>query len=48
MSGRHKYIRTLVKGEVEELYNLETDPEELNNLASTPNTLQNFGKCGPR
>jgi arylsulfatase A-like enzyme len=31
--GRHKYIRTLVAGEVEELYDLETDPEELVNLA---------------
>ena len=39
MSGRHKYIRTLVKGEVEELYNLETDPEELNNLALDPKHL---------
>lgn len=32
-SGRYKYIRTLVEGEVEELYNLEDDPEELSNLA---------------
>ncbi len=28
-----KYIRTLKAGEIEELYNLETDPEELTNLA---------------
>ncbi len=34
--GRHKYIRTLVAGEVEELYDLQTDPEELNNLALDP------------
>lgn len=33
-SGRHKYIRTLVADEVEELYDLEKDPEELRNLAS--------------
>jgi arylsulfatase A-like enzyme len=31
--GRHKYIRTLVPGEVEEVYDLDTDPEELVNLA---------------
>jgi hypothetical protein len=31
--GRHKYIRTLVAGEIEELYDLQNDPEELNNLA---------------
>jgi arylsulfatase A-like enzyme len=36
LDGRHKYIRTLVEGEVEELYNLETDPEELHNLALDP------------
>ncbi len=31
--GKYKYIRTLVANEVEELYDLETDPEELHNLA---------------
>ena len=31
--GRYKYIRTLVEGETEELYDLESDPEELKNLA---------------
>lgn len=31
--GKYKYIRTLVEGEPEELYDLATDPEELNNLA---------------
>jgi arylsulfatase A-like enzyme len=31
--GRYKYIRTLVAGEPEELYDLEADPEELVNLA---------------
>jgi arylsulfatase A-like enzyme len=35
-SGRHKYIRTLVAGEIEELYDLEADPEELANLAPDP------------
>jgi len=32
-NGRYKYIRTLVENEVEELYDLESDPEELVNLA---------------
>jgi hypothetical protein len=31
--GRFKYVRTLVAGEVEELYDLDADPEELVNLA---------------
>ena len=31
--GRYKYIRTLVKDEIEELYDLENDPQELKNLA---------------
>ncbi len=30
---RYKYIRTLVEGEIEELYDLESDPAELTNLA---------------
>ena len=34
--GEYKYIRTLVEDEVEELYDLETDPEELINLALNP------------
>lgn len=34
--GRYKYIRNLVKGEIEELYNLKTDPQELTNLALDP------------
>ena len=32
--GRYKYIRSLVAGETEELYDLENDPEELTNLAA--------------
>ena len=32
--GRFKYIRTLIPGETEELYDLDNDPEELINLVS--------------
>ncbi|HEX4130584.1 MAG TPA: sulfatase-like hydrolase/transferase [Pirellulales bacterium] len=31
--GQFKYIRVLVRGEMEELYDLKADPEELHNLA---------------
>ena len=31
--GKFKYVRNLIPGETEELYNLEKDPEELENLA---------------
>lgn len=34
--GRFKYIRYLVEGEIEELYDLTADPEELTNLAIQP------------
>lgn len=34
--GRYKYVRTFVEGEIEELYDLESDPEELANLALDP------------
>lgn len=34
--GRYKYIRTLEAGEIEELYDVQTDPEELTNLALQP------------
>ena len=33
VKGRYKYIRSLVEGEMEELYDLRNDPEELTNLA---------------
>ena len=34
--GNYKYIRTLVAGETEELYDLKHDPEELINLVDRP------------
>jgi arylsulfatase A-like enzyme len=34
--GKYKYVRNLVAGETEELYDLEADPEELTNLAARP------------
>ena len=34
--GKYKYIRTLVENEIEELYDLTSDPDELSNLAQNP------------
>jgi len=34
--GQTKYIRTLVENEIEELYDLKSDPDELTNLALRP------------
>jgi arylsulfatase A-like enzyme len=34
--GKYKYVRNLVAGVTEELYDLEKDPEELTNLAASP------------
>jgi arylsulfatase A-like enzyme len=34
--GKYKYVRNLVAGEMEEIYDLEADPEELTNLALRP------------
>ena len=34
--GKHKYIRTLVPDEIEELYDLDADPREQKNLALVP------------
>ena len=34
--GSYKYVRYLVPGEIEELYDLKSDPEELINLAGRP------------
>ncbi|MEZ6046257.1 MAG: sulfatase-like hydrolase/transferase [Planctomycetaceae bacterium] len=31
--GNYKYIRSMIPGELEELYDLETDPDELTNLS---------------
>ena len=44
LRGRYKYIRTLVEGEVEELYDLKTAPEELVNLALKPEHLERLRK----
>ena len=43
--GNYKYVRPLIKGELEELYDLKNDPEELKNLATKPgfrDTLKEF------
>ena len=42
--GRHKYIRNFEAGEVEELYNLDTDPEELDNLALKTDHVKQLGR----
>ena len=34
--GRYKYIRPLAENDLEELYDLKSDPEELDNLAVKP------------
>ena len=34
--GKYKYIRNLAAGEIEEVYDLNSDPEELDNLAIKP------------
>ncbi|MEN8870260.1 MAG: sulfatase, partial [Akkermansiaceae bacterium] len=43
--GRYKYIRNLIEGETEELYDIISDPDELVNKAHEPNlkkTLKKF------
>ncbi len=44
LDGRHKYIRTLIEGEIEELYDIENDPEELVNLALDPKHQEKLKK----
>ena len=41
--GKYKYIRTLIEGEVEEIYDLDNDPEELKNLAVGSENLALLG-----
>ena len=43
-SGDHKYVRNLIEGETEELYDLRRDPEELVNLAADPNQQDRLAK----
>ena len=38
--GRHKYIRNLLAGETEEMYDLAADPDELVNLAVQPESRE--------
>jgi arylsulfatase A-like enzyme len=40
VDGRYKYIRTLLRDEIEEVYDLEEDPEEQHNLALRPEHRQ--------
>jgi arylsulfatase A-like enzyme len=44
-TSRYKYIRWLVPGEIEELYDLENDPEELVNLALEPECHELLAQC---
>ena len=39
-TDRYKYIRNLIPGETEELYDMQEDPEELNNLAMKEENLE--------
>ncbi len=41
---QYKYIRYLTPGEIEELYDLATDPEELTNLAQQPERAKLLGE----
>lgn len=38
--GKYQYIRTLVEGEIEELYDLDSDPRQQRNLAIEPERRQ--------
>jgi arylsulfatase A-like enzyme len=40
--GHYKYVRYLMPGEMEELYDLQADPEELKNLAADPSQKANL------
>ena len=46
--NRYKYIRTLIKGETEEIYDLAADPEELVNLATKPNQRELLSRLRTR
>jgi arylsulfatase A-like enzyme len=44
-TGQYKYIRWLVPGEIEELYDLEKDPQELDNLALNADCHELLAQC---
>ncbi len=44
-TGKYKYIRWLIPGEIEEMYDLEQDPEELENLALQPECHARLAQC---
>ena len=44
-TGKYKYIRWLVPGEIEEMYDLEADPEELENLALESEYHERLAQC---
>jgi arylsulfatase A-like enzyme len=42
--GHYKYVRYLTPGEIEELYDLASDPDELTNLADKPGEAKNIAE----
>ena len=46
-TDRYKYIRNLLPGETEELYDMKNDPEELVNLAANKRIFLWYENYGP-